>query len=164
MNLLMTERGFQPQYIQVVRDLYTDCTTVLHLNGETDNGSVPCRRGVKQGCPISPYLFALVMDPLLYHPNQHTAALEIPKSTGEDAREDVEYVHRFGAAAFADDIVIVSETLVGAQSLIDDATNFFQTTGLQVNPQKTIVSEDRRRPPEDRRFSQARSLGCGFAR
>ena len=131
----MRQRRFPEAYVRVVQDLYTDCQTVFHLDGFTDGKSVPCRRGVKQGDPLSPYLFSLVVDPLLYWCNNHQAAAKIPRRTGE--LEQRNHGAKIGAMAFADDLVVVAESNQEAQILINMATEFLSDQGLRVNPSKT---------------------------
>lgn len=130
----MSDRGFPDQYIKVVQDLYRDTATTVHLDGHTDNIPVPCRRGVKQGDPLSPYLFALVVDPLLYLLNAHSGALQIPRFEigGEESL-------KYGSTAFADDFVLLSGSKDGAQQMLTAAVTFFEGQGLGVNPSKTVV-------------------------
>lgn len=56
-------RGLPPQYIEVVRDLYHGSSTTFWSGGVTDGVRVPVRQGIKQGDPLSPFLFNCVLDP-----------------------------------------------------------------------------------------------------
>ena len=48
----------------IVTDLYTNVTTTIRRKqGPTDE--IRMARGVKQGCPLSPFLFNMVMDQLV---------------------------------------------------------------------------------------------------
>lgn len=133
----MSDRGFPDQYINIVQDLYRDTSTTIHLDGFTDNIPVPCRRGVKQGDPLSPYLFALVVDPLLYLLNSHSGALQVPRfETGSEGDDEG---LKYGSTAFADDFVLLSGSHDGAQQMLDAAITFFDGQGLKVNPSKTVV-------------------------
>jgi len=50
--------------ISVLKNIYTEsCTKVRTGQGQTDD--IPCERGVKQGCPLSPILFDLALKQLV---------------------------------------------------------------------------------------------------
>ena len=50
--------------LDVVRYIYMDLTTRVKV-GKAHTDVVMCRRGVKQGCPLSPILFDLAMEQLV---------------------------------------------------------------------------------------------------
>ena len=56
--------GFPPCAMAVLHSLYLDTTGTLVLHGERQ-GTVPMLRGIRQGCPLSPLLFALTSDALI---------------------------------------------------------------------------------------------------
>eukprot|EP00731_Ephydatia_muelleri_P036493 Em0264g6a len=56
--------GLRGSTLEIIRDIYMDSTThVRTKSGLTP--SIVCRRGVKQGCPLSPILFNLVMEAVI---------------------------------------------------------------------------------------------------
>lgn len=108
---------------EYVREIYSTAATVIH---GTD-GRVPIKlgRGVRQGDPLSPLLFNLVVD----------RALGI-------LSEDVGY--RFGgrvigALGYADDIVLLSSTKAGLQENLNRLHEAFAMNGLTINAKKTGV-------------------------
>lgn len=133
----MEDRGFPRVYTNIVQDLYKNNTTIVYVNGISDRVPIACRRGVKQGDPLSPYLFALVVDPLLYLLNTHSGALRVPRF--EHGSQGGDEAFKYGSTAFADDFVIISETQSGAQAMLDEAVAFFEGQGLSVNPTKTVL-------------------------
>jgi len=56
--------GFQPNFLQWITLLYKDPTSQLKINN-TVSQQIHLRRGVRQGCPLSPLLFVLTLEPFL---------------------------------------------------------------------------------------------------
>jgi hypothetical protein len=54
-----------PHLINIVQSLYTDPTFYVTLNGNTSKLHTQ-KRGIRQGCPLSPYLFIVVMAALFH--------------------------------------------------------------------------------------------------
>lgn len=56
--------GFPSEIVNLIGALYTDLTARLLVNGQL-SPRLNVTRGIRQGCPLSPLLFALCLDPLL---------------------------------------------------------------------------------------------------
>lgn len=62
---VLERRGVHELIRRLVRDSYRNCTTTIKTEGgETDQ--IRLEVGVKRGDPMSPLLFKLAIDPLLY--------------------------------------------------------------------------------------------------
>ena len=53
--------GIGPSFIHWVRQIYSNATTRVKVNGFLSE-NIPLRRGVRQGCPLSPLLYVLIIE------------------------------------------------------------------------------------------------------
>ncbi|XP_023219815.1 uncharacterized protein LOC111621797 [Centruroides sculpturatus] len=114
--------GLSESFVQCIKDLLEDCCTRVRSNtGLTD--SIPIHAGVKQGCPLSPILFNIVMEP----------ALRLISNLDEGYRL---HDHTISILAYADDITVVSKTTEGLQAQLNLLTSWAQNCGLCFNPAK----------------------------
>ena len=51
-------------FVHAIRQLYLACNVIVVFAGQRHNGFLQCS-GIKQGCPLSGTIFALVLDPLM---------------------------------------------------------------------------------------------------
>lgn len=117
-------RGVPDMYIGIIKELYSGATTSFTLNGESDALSVPVRQGIKQGDPLSPFIFNCVLDPLLVCLNDSRLGYHID---GVSA----------GAMAFADDLLLFSENHSALQEMLQRVERYLADVGLRLNPIKT---------------------------
>jgi hypothetical protein len=85
------------------------------------------RRGVRQGDPLSPLLFDMVVDELLGQLEADGCGAEISGGV------------RCPGMAFADDFVLLAETPRELQKALDLSAAFFQRRGMVLNPMKSRV-------------------------
>jgi len=86
-----------------------------------------CLNGVKQGCKCSPILFLIMVNSL---------ALEI-KDKGLHGVQLMPNTEEIVTLLFADDIVLISDTVVGLQNQLNNLETAADRLGLTVNSQKT---------------------------
>jgi len=100
----LAQHQLHPEFTTLLETLYANNkAVVVTVYGDTQ--PFPLERGVKQGCPMSPILFNLFLEPLL--------------EWLVDSDDDKENIY----AAYADDIAIITtenRTLQNAMSKVDD--------------------------------------------
>ena len=110
--------------IDVIKDLYADSSTTISTSkGKTQ--PINILSGVKQGCPLSPLLFNLVMDSLVEKLQQSGLGV----GEGE---------HHLATLAFADDLVLISDKNYHMEKMIKIAEEFFDERGLTANAKKCV--------------------------
>lgn len=120
----LEELGLPPGFLQYIRNTYARATTTLKLQDRV-TAPIHLGRGVKQGDPLSPLLFNLVVD----------RALGV---LSEEVGYTLEGV-RVNALAYADDIVLMSSTPRGLQENLKRIEYALERSGLAVNQRKSGV-------------------------
>ena len=57
---ILEKSGTQFPYINIIKALYSKLLGNIKLNGEKLE-AIPLKSGTRQGCPLSPYLFNVVL-------------------------------------------------------------------------------------------------------
>ena len=103
-----------------IEDLYSSSTTRI-IAGSEVSSPVSVARGVKQGDPMSPFLFNLVLDTCLR------------KLEGSVRLIDA---LRLNHIAFADDVVLIASKMDELQCIFDSYTGALEQIGLEIHPGK----------------------------
>jgi hypothetical protein len=125
--LMMKHLGFNEKWTNWVSNILSSATTSVLLNGVPGKNLI-CKRGVRQGDPMSPLLFVLAADLLQCVINQaHSMRiLQLPIPTNDQAD--------FPVIQYADDTIVVMKAdqrhLLCLKAILD---TFAQSTGLRVN-------------------------------
>ncbi|CAM5170215.1 unnamed protein product [Eretmochelys imbricata] len=116
------EFGMPESLIQILRDLYKDCTTTIRaMEGETD--AIPICCGVKQGCPLSPIIFNLAMELLIRAISSSPTSFDL-------------HSKRISILAYVDDLALVADSSESLQRMLDIASRDAERMGLYFNPKK----------------------------
>ena len=62
--------GLRGTYLNIIKAIYSKPTATFKLNGEKLK-TIPLKSGTQQGCPLSPYLFNMVLEVLAIAIRQH---------------------------------------------------------------------------------------------
>ena len=120
--------GFSPHFINLVKDIYTDAEMVVKLSKDQETDPIKVNAGVKQGCPISPILFNLTTELLIRSVQSRCSE---NSDTAFKLHGNPVYV-----LAYADDLVLVSCTRNGLQTLLDDVSVAANILQLSFHPDK----------------------------
>lgn len=142
----LTAYGVPKGLVDYVRSLYEGGGTFLTGKGWRSEGFIPAR-GVKQGDPLSPLMFNLVMDRLLR---------SLPEEIGVKVGNA-----KVNAAAFADDLVLFASTPKGLQALLDTTVDFLSSVGLTLNANKCFTVSVKGQPKQKCTVVEPRSFCVG---
>ena len=67
---VLERMGIQDPYLNIVKAIYSKAVANIKLSGEKFE-AIPLKSGTRQGCPLSPYLFNIVLEVLARAIRQH---------------------------------------------------------------------------------------------
>jgi hypothetical protein len=130
LRMILIQTGFGLLITNWIMSCVISASYAVLINGETTS-FFQSGRGLRQGCPLSPLLFILVMEglSLLLKKGQVEGKL-----TGVKVSRLVKILHLF----FMDDVLIMTRASLQEWKEIDDILkNFCRATGLAVNLSKS---------------------------
>jgi hypothetical protein len=130
---VLSFRGFGPKWLGWIRDILHSGTSSVLLNG-VPGKSFHCKRGVRQGDPLSPLLFVLAADLLqsIINKAKQQGLLQLPLT--ENCGQD------FPIVQYADDTLLILEACPRQLFFLRAVLNSFATsTGLKVNYLKSSM-------------------------
>ena len=120
--------GIDRTYLNIIQAIHDKPTANIILNGKQLK-LFPLRSGTRQGCPISPFLFKLVLEDL------DTAIREEKEIKGiQIGKEEVKL------SLFADDKILYIENPKDAtRKLLELINEFGKVAGYKINAQKSLA-------------------------
>uniref|UniRef100_A0A7N9DAK5 RNA-directed DNA polymerase n=1 Tax=Macaca fascicularis TaxID=9541 RepID=A0A7N9DAK5_MACFA len=113
-------------YLKIIRAIYDKPTANIILNGQKLE-KFPLKTGTRQGCPLSPLLFNIVLEVLARAIRQEKEIKGI-----QLGKEEVKL------SLFADDMIVYLENpIVSAQNLLKLIRKFSKVSGNKINVQKS---------------------------
>ena len=118
--------GFKEEFVAWVKLLYSFPLASV-ISNNTQSAYFPLGRGTRQGCPLSPLLFAISIEPL-------AIALRLCKDFKGIQRDGLE----LKVSLYADDLLLyVSEPASSLPSILDILKQFGRISGYKLNLQKS---------------------------
>jgi hypothetical protein len=124
---LLLLRGIPKSVVSLILTWYESTDMTVVWQNQASHNSFGIKHGVRQGGLLSPALFAVLIDTLL-------AELEI---SGAGCRIGPKF---FGAIAYADDLVLMSPSVDGLNTLLSICSNWSKQNNLSFNPAKSQVT------------------------
>ena len=123
----LQKMGIEGTYLNIVKAIYDKPTANIILNGEKLK-AFPLRSGTRQGCPLSPLLFNIVLEVLA------TAIREEKEIKGIQIRKEVKL------SLFADDMILYIENPKDSiRKLLELISEFSKVAGYKINTQKSLA-------------------------
>lgn len=108
-----------------VRICYRDISTSPLING-IQSKAIPVNSSVRQGCPLSPLLFALYLEPLCHHLQAD------PRIQGFDY-----FSQPLKVLAFADGVALIARSKSGVSCALKHVKDFCSVSGARINLSKS---------------------------
>ena len=123
----LQKMGIEGTYLNIVKAIYDKPTANIILNGEKLK-AFPLRSGTRQGCPLSPLLFNIVLEVLA------TAIREEKEIKGlQIKKEEVKL------SLFADDILYTENPKDSIRTLLELISEISKVAGYKINTQKSFA-------------------------
>ena len=120
---VMELAGLEGATLEVVKDFYHETSTSIRTK-RMATAPITIKRGVKQGCPLSPILFNLVMEVLI------RAAEGVPEAGYRTANSTIK------SLAYADDLCVLASRPEKLQEMLDSLHLASSWAGLSFSPKK----------------------------
>ncbi|XP_043063167.1 uncharacterized protein LOC122319632 [Drosophila yakuba] len=120
----LASKGVPANLIAIIKSMYDDANLAVLHNGKT-SAPFQTNTGIRQGCPLSPLLFNIVVDELMSEvcSSKRGITWNLTKHL-----EDLDY---------ADDICLISHRLDDIQRKSGDLVRITSSVGLEINIAKT---------------------------
>ena len=120
--------GMKGRMLNLIKGMYSSVWYCVKHNGQC-TGTFECNRGLKQGCKTSPIIFSLLIS-------------YVAKMVIRNGKHGVQLMPDFVdiyLLMFADDVVLISDTVIGLQNQLDVLLRESCKLGLTVNTAKTKI-------------------------
>ncbi|KAA3676640.1 uncharacterized protein DEA37_0002919 [Paragonimus westermani] len=124
----LLRKGVPEKYVNLLRSLYAHSASRVRVYGQLSRAFITSS-GVRQGCPISPFLFNFVMDDILEGALRESSGLGVELLPGARLT-DLEY---------ADDIVLLSPSAEDMQTMLNKVSDRAGLYGMHFAPSKCKV-------------------------
>jgi hypothetical protein len=125
---VLERSGIQWPYLNIVKAVYTKPVTNIKLNGEKLE-AISLKSGTRQGCPLSPYQFNIVLKVLAraIRQQKEVKGIQIEKK-------------EIKIPLFAEDTIIyLSDPKNSTRELLKLINNFSKVAGYKINSSKSVA-------------------------
>jgi hypothetical protein len=129
----LKQRNFPEWTRNIIHDIYTDASSFIELRGSKSQ-PISWKVGVKQGCPLSPLLFNLCIEPLI----QSIKLINKGKGAYVDISENKRIENLI--QAYADDVALISEKPEGIQAMLETLEAFTKWAKMEINVNKCTTA------------------------
>ena len=138
MSIASRRFGLSNKSLAVINSIYTD-PTFFTWGPKDHNAKGSVDSGIRQGCPLSPYLFIIVLTVIMEDVDWDLASQGVARNTWSVARPttDIEY---------ADDTLLIARTTTQLTSLLHTLEKHAELQGMHLNREKTEHLIDPRHP------------------
>jgi hypothetical protein len=120
-NDALTRKGIPKYVANMISRSYNGIQTVI--TGGTEEVQIKIRRGVKQGDPLSPFIFNALLEPLI---------LELEEMKGFQVKEGC----TIATLAFADDIILLAPNEEKAKALLQKTEQYLADLNMKISTPK----------------------------
>lgn len=125
---VLERSGIQGPYLNMIKAIYSKPLANIKVNGEKLE-AIPLKSGTRQGCPLSPYLFNIVLEVLARAIRQQKEIKGI-----KIGKEVVK------TSLFADDMIVyISDPKNSTRELLSLINSFNQLAGYKINSNKSMA-------------------------
>ncbi|CAK9796162.1 Retrovirus-related Pol polyprotein from type-2 retrotransposable element R2DM [Anthophora quadrimaculata] len=117
-------KGIPNTVSKYIMKMYHNCKTIIQCRNN-EKIEMGLQRGVKQGDPLSPLLFNLVLDPIIESIDETTEGVKLGDS-------------KVSILAFADDLVLLAKDKEAAQKQAKMLYEYLRKLGMKVNVDKCL--------------------------
>uniref|UniRef100_A0A9L0RAF8 RNA-directed DNA polymerase n=2 Tax=Equus caballus TaxID=9796 RepID=A0A9L0RAF8_HORSE len=124
----LSKMGIEGKYLNIIKAIYDRPTANIILNGQKLK-AIPLRTGTRQGCPLSPRLFNIVLEVLARAIWQEKEIKGI-----QIGNEEVKL------SLFADDMILYIENpKESIEKLLEIINNYSKVAGYKINVHKSVA-------------------------
>jgi hypothetical protein len=130
LHLILVQTGFIVSSISWIMSCVTSASFAVLINGETLT-FFNIERGLRQGCPLLPLLFILIMESL-------NILLKQGQEVGTPTRVKVSIVVKILHLIFVDDVLIMTKETTAKWKLVKNIMDqLYSALGLRINHNKS---------------------------
>lgn len=120
--------GIKGPFATAIRSLYSTPSTLVKLHSSSST-AFSIRNGTHQGCPLSPLLFAICIEPFAAHIRLHPDISGVSVATKQ-----------YKLALYADDVIFtITNPSTSLSNLISEIYNYSHLSGYKLNSNKTEI-------------------------